>query len=221
LHEGEVLGFAGLVGAGRTETMRAIIGADKLQKGTVYLRGKAIVNHDPNQAMLSGIVMVPEDRKTQGILGNLDVADNITISLLDKHSNRFGVLDTSEEATIAQWGIEEFKIRTPSPHKKILELSGGNQQKCIVARWMATNPKVLILDEPTKGIDIGAKAEFYAMICAFAKQGIGVILVSSEMSEVLGLSDRIIVMRGRKISGELAAAEATEDKILALAMAEE
>ena len=221
LHEGEVLGFAGLVGAGRTEAMRAIIGADKLQKGTVYLRGKAIVNHDPHQAMLSGIVMVPEDRKTQGILGNLDVADNITISLLDKHSNRFGVLDTSEEATIAQKGIEEFKIRTPSPNKKILELSGGNQQKCIVARWMATNPKVLILDEPTKGIDIGAKAEFYAMICAFAKQGIGVILVSSEMSEVLGLSDRIIVMRARKISGELTATDATEDKVLALAMAEE
>lgn len=218
LRQGEVLGFAGLVGAGRTETMRAIIGADRLLSGQILLSGESIVNHDPHQAMQNGIVMVPEDRKTQGILGNLDVADNITISLLDKHSNKLGVLDTSGEAIVAQRGIEEFKIRTPSAHKKILELSGGNQQKCVVARWMATNPKVLILDEPTKGIDIGAKAEFYAMICAFAKQGIGVILVSSELTEVLGLSDRIIVMRSGKIAGELAASMATEDRVLALGM---
>lgn len=220
LRRGEVLGFSGLVGAGRTETMRAIIGADKLLEGEVLLEGKKIVCHSPHDAMQKGIVLVPEDRKTQGILANLDVRDNINISLLDQHSNRLGVLDTKAEEENAIKGIKDFSIRTPSPDKKIVELSGGNQQKCIVARWMCTNPKVLILDEPTKGIDVGAKSEFYRMICQFAKEGLGVILISSELPEVIGLADRIIVMRARKIAGEVMREEATEDRLLALGMME-
>lgn len=220
LHAGEVLGFSGLVGAGRTETMRAIIGADRQTGGEVYLAGERITCRSPHDAMRKGIVLVPEDRKMQGILANMDVRNNINISLLDQHSNRFGVIDTAAEDEAAEKGIKDFRIRTPNAEKKIVELSGGNQQKCIVARWMSTNPRVLILDEPTKGIDVGAKSEFYQMICDFARQGLGVILVSSELPEVIGLSDRIIVMRGRKIVGEVMREDATEDRLLTLGMSE-
>lgn len=218
LHKGEVLGFSGLVGAGRTELMRAIIGADAMRTGEVLLEGKSIQNRSPHEAMEHGIVLVPEDRKLQGILANLSVSDNINISLLDQHSNKLGFVSKEKEVKAAAEGIRNFKIKTPSPDKKIVELSGGNQQKCIVARWISTNPKVLILDEPTKGIDVGAKSEFYQMICQFAKQGLGVILISSELPEVIGLSDRIIVMKSLKIVGEVAGAEATESKLLSLGM---
>lgn len=218
LRKGEVLGFSGLVGSGRTELMRAIIGADKMRTGEVYLEGKKIINRSPKDAVENGIVLVPEDRKLQGILSNLSVSGNINMALLDKNSNKFGVIDSKKERLEVEKGIRDFKIKTPSPDKKIIELSGGNQQKCIVARWIATNPKVLILDEPTKGIDVGAKSEFYNMICEFAKQGLGVILISSELPEVIGLSDRIIVMKALKESGEVTREEATEDKLLSLGM---
>lgn len=218
LRKGEVLGFSGLVGAGRTELMRAIIGADKMKTGELYLEGKKIVNRSPKDAVDNGIVLVPEDRKLQGILSNLSVSGNINMVLLEKNSNKLGVIDNKKEKQEAEKGIKDFRIKTPSPDKKIIELSGGNQQKCIVARWIATNPKVLILDEPTKGIDVGAKSEFYNMICEFAKQGLGVILISSELPEVIGLSDRVIVMKSLRISGEVSREEATEDKLLSLGM---
>lgn len=218
LRKGEVLGFSGLVGAGRTEIMRGIIGADRPVSGEIYLEGKKIVNKDPGDAEKNGIVMVPEDRKTQGILANLGVGENITIGSLHTNSSRFGIINKAKEKEMADRGIQEFRIKTPNAEKKIVELSGGNQQKAIVARWMGTNPKVVILDEPTKGIDIGAKSEFYHMICEFAKQGLGVILISSELPEVIGLSDRIIVMRGRQIVGEVSRKEANEEVLLGLAM---
>lgn len=218
LRRGEVLGFSGLVGAGRTEIMRGIIGADKVVSGEVYLEGKRILNKDPGDAEKNGIVMVPEDRKTQGILSNLGVGENITIGSLSKNSSRLGIINRAKEKKMAEKGIADFKIKTPNAEKKIVELSGGNQQKAIVARWMGTDPKVVILDEPTKGIDIGAKSEFYHMICEFAKQGLGVILISSELPEVIGLSDRIIVMKGREIAGEIAREEANEEVLLSLAM---
>ena len=221
LHRGEVLGFSGLVGAGCTEVMRAIIGADRMTGGEVWLEGRRIHCKSPAEAQALGIVLVPEDRKDQGILANLSVSGNINISLLQENSDRFGFVSTRKEAEAARHGIETFNIKTPSPDKKIVELSGGNQQKCIVARWMETHPKVLILDEPTKGIDVGAKSEFYNMICSFAKQGLGVILISSELPEIIGLSDRIIVMRGRKISGEVMREDATEPRLLSLGMMEE
>ncbi len=221
LHKGEVLGFSGLVGAGRTEVMRAIIGADPIRSGEIYLEGKKIVNHSPKEAMENGIVLVPEDRKLQGIISNLSVAGNINISLLHQNSNKLGIISSKKEAQEAENGIRAFRIKTPSPDKKIVELSGGNQQKCIVARGIATHPKVLILDEPTKGIDVGAKSEFYEMICEFAKQGLGVILISSELPEVMGLSDRIIVMRSLQVSGEIMAKDATETKLLSMGMIEE
>ena len=218
LRSGEVLGFSGLVGAGRTELMRAIIGADPMRSGEILLEGKPIKNRSPHEAMEHGIVLVPEDRKLQGILANLSVSDNINISLLDQNANKLGIVSRQKEEAVAAECIQDFKIKTPSPDKKIVELSGGNQQKCIVARWISTHPKVLILDEPTKGIDVGAKSEFYQMICQFAKQGLGVILISSELPEVIGLSDRIIVMRARQISGEVMAEDATESRLLSLGM---
>ena len=221
LHKGEVLGFSGLVGAGRTEVMRAIIGADRMTRGEVFLEGKKITCKSPADAQKLGIVLVPEDRKDQGILANLSVSGNINISLLRQNSDKYGFVSARKEAEAARRGIEAFNIKTPSPDKKIVELSGGNQQKCIVARWMETHPKVLILDEPTKGIDVGAKSEFYHMICSFAKQGLGVILISSELPEIIGLSDRIIVMRGRKVSGEVMREDATEQRLLSLGMMEE
>lgn len=220
LHRGEILGFAGLVGAGRTELMRAIIGADKLLTGKIFLDGKEIVNKDPHQAIQNGIALVPEDRKTQGILGFLDVGENIAIGSMDTNSNKLGILNSSKEKEMIKKSIKDFSIRTPNSKKLIKELSGGNQQKCIVARWMATNPKVLILDEPTKGIDVGAKSEFYNMINDFAKKGLGVILISSELPEVIGLSDKIIVMRNQKVSGIVDSKDATEDLILSYAMSE-
>lgn len=218
LRRGEILGFSGLVGAGRTELMRAIIGADRLKSGEVWLEGEKITNKSPADAMKNGIVLVPEDRKLQGILANLNIRDNINISMLDENANKFGVVNTKKEEQVVEKAIADFKIKTHSADKKIVELSGGNQQKCIVARWLATNPKVLILDEPTKGIDVGAKSEFYHMICEFAKQGLGVILVSSELPEIIGLSDRIIVMKSLRISGEVEREEATESKLLSLGM---
>jgi len=218
LHRGEVLGFSGLVGAGRTEVMRAIVGADRLTSGEVLLEGRLIRNRSPRDAMRNGIVLVPEDRKMQGVLANLDVSGNINVALMDMHSNVLGVIDATKETLAAEKGIRDFNIKTPSPRKRIVELSGGNQQKCIVARVMATNPKILILDEPTKGIDVGAKSEFYQMICEFAKLGLGIILISSELPEIIGLSDRIIVMKGRRIAGEVMRADATEDRLLALSI---
>lgn len=218
LRKGEVLGFSGLVGAGRTELMRAVIGADCARSGEIYLEGKKIRNRSPKEAMEHGIVLVPEDRKLQGILSNLSISHNINISLLDANSGRLGFVSREKEEKQALKGIRDFKIKTHSPDKKIVELSGGNQQKCIVARWISTNPKVLILDEPTKGIDVGAKSEFYQMICNFARQGLGIILISSELPEVIGLSDRIIVMKSLKIAGEIEAKEATESRLLSLGM---
>lgn len=221
LRKGEVLGFSGLVGAGRTEVMRAIVGADKVKAGEVLLEGKSVVSKSPKEAMDHGIVLVPEDRKTQGILPNMSVRDNISIGILKRVINKLGFVDEAETEKIANESVVKFKIKTPDTEKKIVELSGGNQQKVIVARWIATNPKVLILDEPTKGIDVGAKSDFYKLICEFAKNGMGVIVVSSELPEVIGVSDRIIVMKQGKITGEVYRKDATEDKLLSLAMLEE
>lgn len=221
LKQGEILGFSGLVGAGRTEVMRAIIGADPLKSGEIILNGKRITNKSPKEAIDHGIVMVPEDRKTQGILPNMTVGENISISILHKLTNYLGLINEQQENQIIAESIRKLNVKTPNANKKILELSGGNQQKAIVARWLITEPQVLILDEPTKGIDVGAKAEFYKLICEIATQGVSVLLVSSELPEIIGLSDRILVMKNGKITGEMIREEATEDKLLAYAMLEE
>ena len=219
LRAGEVLGFAGLVGAGRTETMRAVFGADKRGHGDIYIDGKKVNIALPEDAINNGMALCPEDRKDQGIIGKRPVRENISIATLRSLSKR-GFINFVQERKLAADSVKELEIKTPSVEKPIAELSGGNQQKVILARWLAAHPKVLILDEPTKGIDVGSKSEIYQVICDLAKQGIGVIMISSELPEILGICDRIIVMCQGRITGELMREEATERKVLTLAMAD-
>ncbi|GAA0181989.1 L-arabinose ABC transporter ATP-binding protein AraG [Clostridium sediminicola] len=217
LRKGEVLGLAGLVGAGRTEVVRTIFGADKIESGNIYLDGKEIKLRSPKDAIELGIALCPEDRKEEGIAPVRSVKDNTTMAILPKICKGLFV-DFSKEKEITRKSIDDLSIKTPSMNKAIKELSGGNQQKVILGRWLAINPKVLILDEPTKGIDVGAKAEFYRIICEVAKKGIGVIVISSELPEIIGICDRILVMKNGRITGEISSEEATEEIILEYAM---
>jgi ABC-type sugar transport system ATPase subunit len=217
VRKGEIVGFSGLVGAGRTEIMQAIYGIDKLQEGSIKLEGEPIKIASPAHAIQNGIVMVSEDRKDQGVLPNISVKGNISVSVLKKLC-RAGMIDFDGEDKMAKESVEKFDIRTPDTTRLLLQLSGGNQQKTILARYLQCNPKVLILDEPTKGIDVGAKAEFHRIIFECAKQGMGVLVVSSELPELIPLCDRIIVVRDGSISGELAKKDFTEEAILKLAM---
>ena len=217
LRKGEILGFAGLVGSGRTEIMRAIFGADPLDYGEVIFNGEKVHIKSPKDAIKLGIGLCPEDRKQQGIVPVRSVKDNISVAVLKKFT-KFDFIDLKKEKELAAQSIKNFNIKTPSMEKHISDLSGGNQQKVILARWLAVNPKVLILDEPTKGIDVGAKAEIYKMACQIAIKGIGVIIISSELPEVIGLCDRIIIMSQGRITGEVNRNEASEEKILGYAM---
>jgi len=217
LRKGEILGFSGLVGAGRTETMRAIFGADKITAGKIILEGKSISISNPEDAIKYGFALCPEDRKEQGIIGGRSVKENISIAVLKKLCGSL-FINRNQENVLAENYVRDLRVRTPDIFKKVRELSGGNQQKVILARWLASKPKVLILDEPTKGIDVGSKSEIYKLICKLSKQGISVILISSELPETLGLCDRIIVMCQGQITGKLDSSEATEEKILTLAM---
>ena len=219
LHKGEILGFAGLVGAGRTETMRAIFGADAWKKGEIILDGKNVHFRSPKEAIEGGIGLATEDRKDQGIFPIRSVLDNIIVASMKKVSKGQWLIPAKEKETALQ-GIKDFRIKTPDEEKHIGELSGGNQQKVILARWLAADPKVLILDEPTKGIDVGAKSEIYQMACDLAKRGIGVIVISSELPEIIGLSDRILVMREGRITGELDPKTTSEAEIISYAMKE-
>lgn len=217
LKAGEVVGFAGLVGAGRTETMRAIFGADKRKSGEVLVSGKPVNIDAPEDAIRLGIALCPEDRKEQGIVAKRSVCDNISMAVMPTLC-KGGFINFQKEKALAEEGVKELNIKTPSVEKPIGELSGGNQQKTILARWLALEPRILILDEPTKGIDVGSKSEIYQIICDMAKRGIGVIMVSSELPEILGVCDRIVVMCQGRITGELPRAEATEHNVLMLAM---
>ena len=219
--KGEILGFAGLVGAGRTEIMRALFGLDKISSGEILLDGKKIAPKSPQEAIDLGIAMVPEDRKDQGILPNISVKGNISIAVLRTLLNKLGMVNTGKETTIAEKAIKKYKIRTPDADKQISQLSGGNQQKAILARWLEMEPKVLILDEPTKGIDVGAKAEFYSIICDCARAGITVLVVSSELPEIIGLSDRVVVVREGRVSGIVDRANSNEENLLKYAMVDQ
>jgi ABC-type sugar transport system ATPase subunit len=219
LRRGEVIGFAGLVGAGRTELVRAIFGADPIISGEIKLDGQPIKFHSPKDAIDAGIALCPEDRKEQGLVLRRSISDNISIPVLDR-IRRHLFIDRKREAQLARGAVERYSIKTPTIEKLVVELSGGNQQKVILGRCTSEEmtTKLLILDEPTKGIDVGTKAEIYQMVCDFAKQGIGVIFISSELTEVINVTDRIIVMRNGKITGSLTREAATEESILALAM---
>ena len=221
VRRGEVVGFAGLVGAGRTEVARAIFGADPIISGEIKLEGEAVRFKSPGDAIENGIALCPEDRKEQGLVLLRSIRDNITIPILSKVRKRL-FLDNHMEDDISIEAINRYSIKTPSVDKVVMELSGGNQQKVILGRWTSSKmaTKVLILDEPTKGIDVGTKAEVYQMICDFAKQGIGVIFISSELTEVINIADTIVVMHNGHVTGQVDRGDATEENVLALAMAD-
>ncbi len=217
LYEGEIVGIAGLMGAGRTETTRAIFGVDEKESGEIYLDGHEVTIHSPADAIKAGIVLAPEDRKKDGLCVKLSVRENIALPNLDILCDKFGVVDKKKEKTMTEKTVDELKIKLPSPEVNAGALSGGNQQKVVVGKWLARQSRVVIFDEPTRGIDVAAKVEIYNLMNALKKQGIGVLFVSSEMPEVMGISDRILVMCDGRITGELNTKEATQDKILTYA----
>ena len=219
LLRGEILGFAGLIGAGRTEIVRAIFGADKIIGGTIIYDGREVHFKSPKEAILDGIALCPEDRKEQGLVLYRSIRDNITMPVLSQLKKR-GFINRRAATQLAEDAVEKYSIRTPSISKAVFELSGGNQQKVILGRWTSEKfkAKLLILDEPTKGIDVGTKAEIYQRICDYASQGMGVIFISSELTEVINIADRIIVMKSGRVTGEVSRADATEENVLALAM---
>jgi L-arabinose transport system ATP-binding protein len=214
---GEVVALAGLVGAGRSEFARAIVGDVPLRSGEVSVEGRAIHLHSPADAVHAGIGFAPEERKSDALFLQRGVRDNVSIALLDQLS-RFHVVRRATERRVVRTFTDQLRVRTPSLEQEVRKLSGGNQQKVVLARWLARRPKVLILDEPTRGIDVGAKAEIYAIISELAQAGVAILVISSELPEVLGLADRIVVMQGGRVTGELSREEATEERILALAI---
>lgn len=217
VRSGEILGFYGLVGAGRSELMKAIMGLDPKDSGEVYLNGQLVKKADPMFMQNRGVVLVPESRKTEGLLLKNTIGFNISLPILGKFMKHLSV-NTVKEAEIIDEGFNSLKIKAPSAQVNCTTLSGGNQQKVLLAKWLATKPKVLILDEPTRGIDVGAKAEIYSIINNLAKSGLAIVLISSEMPEVMNMSDRVVIMHESKISGELNHNEFSQELILKYAM---
>jgi ABC-type sugar transport system ATPase subunit len=216
LRPGEIVGLAGLVGSGRTEVARAIFGADDYDRGEILVDGRPVRVRSPRQAIRLGIGLVPEDRKLQALILGLAIRENIGLTILDRIS-RFGVVRLGLERALAREMVRALRVRTPTIEQKVLNLSGGNQQKVVIAKWLALRPKILIMDEPTRGIDIGAKAEVHALMHQLAADGVAILMISSELPEIIGMSDRVLVMRQGRISGELARGEATQEAIMSLA----
>ncbi len=213
---GEVLGVAGLMGAGRTEIMQSIFGNMPNVTGSVFIEGKEIHNKSPEQAMKNGIGFITEDRKTEGLMLEESIKRNISLTNLNRIS-KHGILNRKDENEMVKKGIEELHIRYTGPDHSCNELSGGNQQKVVFSKWIFTNPKVLILDEPTRGVDIGAKKEIYSIINDLAAQGVAIIMVSSELPEILGMSDRVMVINEGKIGGFIDRNEANQENVMILA----
>ena len=213
---GEIVGLAGLVGSGRTELVRAVFGADPFDHGEVLVDGRAVSIRAPRDAIRLGIGLVPEDRKAQALILGLAIRENISLAGLGSLA-RFGVVRRGAERARARHFVDALSIRTPSLDQKVVNLSGGNQQKVVIAKWLSLRPKVLIMDEPTRGIDVGAKAEVHHLMSDLARQGVAVLMISSELPEILGMSDRVLVMRQGRIAGELARGDATQESIMALA----
>ncbi len=218
LKRGEILGFAGLVGAGRTEVAKSIFGAEKFESGEIIYNGDNIINHSPNDAIRKGFAYVPEDRKQMGIFGPVAVEDNVTSAVPKEISNNLGLIKSKIVSSITNDYIKKFNIILTSGRQLIEELSGGNQQKCIISKWLISRPKVLILDEPTRGVDVGVKSEMYEIINQLAEEGTAIILISSELPEILSLAHRIIVMREGKITKILNNEEATQENIMGYAI---
>jgi len=216
--EGEIVGVAGLMGAGRTELMKAIFGASSVTAGHILINGKKVHISTPKNALEAGIAFISEDRKADGLVLGLSVKENMTLAALKYFSHSAGQIFHNKEREAVNQYIEAFNIKTPSRKQAVGNLSGGNQQKVAIAKGLMTRPKILILDEPTRGVDVGAKKEIYQLINTFKQEGMSIILVSSDMPEILGMSDRIVVMHEGRISGEFSAAEADQEKIMACAV---
>jgi methyl-galactoside transport system ATP-binding protein len=217
LRKGEILGIGGLVGAQRSELFEAIFGIRGIKHGTITYKGKQVKIRHPQDAINQGIALLTEDRRATGIFGVLSIAENVAIASLDKYLRLGFVLDHKKIERLVQDNVKKLSIKTPSSRTKIQTLSGGNQQKVIISRWLANDPDIFILDEPTRGIDVGAKYEIYSIIADLAKQGKSIIMISSELPELIGMSDRIMVMCDGKVSGEVVKEEATQENIMSLA----
>ncbi len=213
--KGEILGFAGLIGAGRTELMEAIFGATPALSGTMKLDGQDYLPKEPRKAIDSGVYLAPEDRKRHGLVLPMSVAQNTSLPNVSSYA-KFGWLDRKTEQDVAENGVKRLRTKTPSIKQAVVNLSGGNQQKVVLAKWLAMAPKVLILDEPTRGIDVGAKAEIYRHMADLADQGITILMVSSDMEETIGMSDRVVVMHERRLKGVLERHELTQLAIAGL-----
>jgi inositol transport system ATP-binding protein len=216
VRRGEILGLAGLVGAGRTEIARAIFGADLLETGEILLDGKSVTIRSPQDAIRQGIGLVPEDRKQQALFLALAVRENASMAVLPQLSNALGFIKARDEASLMETYRQKLNIRMATSEVKVRNLSGGNQQKVVIARWLALQPKVLIVDEPTRGIDVAAKAEVHALLHEMAASGIAVIMISSELPEILGMSDRILTIREGRLTGEVFRKDATQEALMAL-----
>ncbi len=217
IHKGEILGFSGLIGAGRSELARAIFGLESPDSGKIFLNGRRVYIRNPRMALNYGVAYLPEDRQNQGLILSMDITNNITLPILDQFA-KMGLMDTGKETRVAKKYADMLDVRASGLWKKVMQLSGGNQQKVVLAKWLATNPQVLILDEPTKGIDVGAKTSVHRFMSELVSQGIGIMMISSELPEILGMSDRIIVMCEGRITGEFTREEASQDKILLAAV---
>jgi rhamnose transport system ATP-binding protein len=213
LRRGEILGFAGLVGAGRTEVARVIFGIDRADAGEVRIGNKPVHISSPKAAMRYGLAYVPEDRRQQGLVMDFSIAANITLPILQKFS-RLGIVDRQRERTIATDYSQQLRVRSAGIDQLVKALSGGNQQKVVLAKWLVTNPTILILDEPTRGVDIGAKAEVHRIVSDLASKGLAIILISSELPEVLAMSDRVLVMHEGHLTAMFDRAEANQEKVM-------
>jgi ABC-type sugar transport system ATPase subunit len=219
LHEGEIVGISGLVGAGRTELARAIFGADRITSGEIVLRGQPIRLRNTSDAIRAGIALAPEERKGQGLIVDLPVGENIALASLTRLFPR-GFVRPRKQAALGRQYVEKLDIRLRSLQQRVKYLSGGNQQRVVLSKWLATAPKVLILDEPTRGVDVAAKADIHGLMCQLAKQGVAILMISSDLPEILAMSDRILVMHRGRVAGEFERDSATEAAIMACATGE-
>ena len=219
VRQGEILGLAGLVGSGRTQLAEILFGLTPADEGEIRVHGQVVRLTSPRDAIDAGIAYVPEDRRQHGVVLEMSVASNASLASLENVSRR-GLIDRARERAAAERDVERFRIKTPSVAADVGTLSGGNQQKVALARWLATDPSILILDEPTQGVDVGSKAEIHGLMQTLAEQGLAIVMISSELPEILGMSDRIAVMRAGRIRGTIARADATQAAVLALALDE-
>lgn len=217
LHKGEILGIAGLVGAKRTDIVESLFGIRERSSGDIKLHGKSVANKDAHEAINNGFALVTEERRSTGIYSNLDITFNSLVANVEEYKTKTGLLSNKKMKSDTQWVIDSMSVKTPSHETNIGSLSGGNQQKIIIGRWLLTRPEILMLDEPTRGIDVGAKFEIYQLILDLANKNKGIVIISSEMPELLGITDRILVMSNGKVAGIVETKNTTQNEILALA----